>query len=94
MGFLCPYRNYLASHFPKRNNNERAKVVDLVLSFIIISTALPFTPALAYQAGDWLVRGRPLQVAPQDSSGNIYFNSGSGFNSIGDGVAVNNDMIP
>jgi outer membrane protein len=67
-------------------------------SLMAFSTAIGFSvvslPVLAYEAGDWLIRGRIIQVAPQDSSGNIYVNGGSGFNSIGQGVAVNSDVVP
>lgn len=60
----------------------------------VISSSLFSLPVLAYEAGDWLVRGRVVQVAPQDSSENIVVDSGSGFTSIGPGVAVNTDTIP
>jgi len=70
------------------------KTKSLVAFSALIGSSVVSLPVLAYEAGDWLVRGRILQVAPQDSSGDIFVNSGSGFNSIGQGVTVDSDTIP
>lgn len=49
------------------------------------------TPAMAYEAGDWLVRGRVINVNPNDDSGAIY----SGSTPIaGSGVTVDSDTVP
>ena len=48
-------------------------------------------PAMAYEAGDILVRGRVLEVNPQDDSGEVSIN---GTKIPGSGVTVNNDVIP
>ena len=34
------------------------------------------TPAMAYEAGDWLVRGRIINVNPNDSSGDLFVGAG------------------
>ena len=47
-------------------------------------------PAMAYEAGDWLVRGRIAHIAPQDDSGRLYLNGAS----LGEGVEVDSDTIP
>ena len=47
-------------------------------------------PAMAYEAGDWLVRGRVINVNPNDDSGQLYLN-GVGR---GKGVEVNDDTVP
>lgn len=48
------------------------------------------TPAMAYEAGDWLVRGRIAHIAPQDSSGDLFVNGAN----TGEGVKVDSDTIP
>jgi outer membrane protein len=47
-------------------------------------------PAMAYEAGDWLVRGRIVQVNPNDDSGSLFVNGAD----TGPGVKVDNDTIP
>ncbi|NQY27248.1 MAG: OmpW family protein [Piscirickettsiaceae bacterium] len=47
-------------------------------------------PAMAYEAGDWLVRGRITHIAPQDDSGRLYVDGVS----VGEGVGVDSDTIP
>ncbi len=49
------------------------------------------TPAMAYEAGDWLVRGRIINVNPNDDSGTIYAGSTS---ITGSGVTVDSDTVP
>lgn len=48
-------------------------------------------PAMAYEAGDWLIRGRIININPQDSSSSL---STSGLGDIGKGIGVNSDTIP
>jgi len=48
-------------------------------------------PAMAYEAGDWLVRGRIVNVHPDSSSGLI---SAGGAEIPGSGVTVDDDTIP
>jgi outer membrane protein len=48
--------------------------------------------ALAYEACDWLVRGRIITVSPNDDSGNLYANGGT--LNLGEGVKVNADTVP
>jgi outer membrane protein len=57
------------------------------------------TPAMAYEAGDWLIRGRIAHVNPNDDSGRLFVNEpavfgNSDFNSVGKGVNVDSDTIP
>lgn len=47
-------------------------------------------PAMAYEAGDWLVRGRIAHINPNDDSGNLFVNG----TDQGPGVKVDNDTIP
>jgi outer membrane protein len=49
------------------------------------------TPAMAYESGDWLVRGRIINVNPNDDSGAIHSN---GSPLAGTGVTVNSDTVP
>lgn len=49
------------------------------------------TPAMAYEAGDWLIRGRIINIAPQDDSGNLYT---TGAGNLGEDVTVDSDTIP
>lgn len=48
-------------------------------------------PVYAYEAGDWLVRGRLIHVQPQDSSGSLHIN---GVDTNLKGVSVNSDSVP
>lgn len=60
---------------------------------LAIAATLSFTnitPSYAYQAGDWLVRGRIIDVHPNDDSGTLYTAVGA----LGEGVSVNNDVVP
>lgn len=51
-------------------------------------------PAMAYEAGDWLIRGRVINVNPNDDSGQLYADTGSGYFGAGEGVSVNSDTVP
>lgn len=59
-------------------------------SVLALALTSPFQSALAYEAGDWLVRGRIITVAPNDDSGDLYTGAGN----LGEGVSVNNDTVP
>ncbi len=48
-------------------------------------------PAMAYEAGDWLVRGRIINVNPNDDSGTLYV---GGADSGQKGVSLNSDTVP
>jgi len=54
------------------------------------------TPVMAYEAGDWLVRGRIAHIAPKDDSGQLYTDvlSPGAYVGIEEGVGVNSDTIP
>lgn len=58
------------------------------LSALSLSTIT--LPVYAYEAGDWLVRGRIINVNPNDSSGQLYINGVAS----GEGVSVNDDTVP
>jgi len=49
------------------------------------------TPALSYEAGDILVRGRIISINPNDDSGRIKVNNVA---VAGTGVSVNSDVMP
>lgn len=55
-----------------------------------LSLVGPMSPAMAYEAGDWLVRGRIINVNPNDDSGNLYTDAGN----LGEGVTVTEDTVP
>lgn len=48
------------------------------------------TPVMAYEAGDWLVRGRLINVNPNDDSGSLFVNGADN----GPGVKVDSDTVP
>lgn len=48
------------------------------------------TPVMAYEAGDWIVRGRIVNVNPNDDSGSLFV----GGVDTGPGVNVDSDTIP
>lgn len=58
------------------------------LSALSLSTIT--LPVYAYEAGDWLVRGRIINVNPNDSSDQLYINGVAS----GEGVSVNDDTVP
>jgi len=52
-------------------------------------------PVYAYEAGDWLVRGRVINVNPKDDSGQLYLSAGgSTYAGAGQGVQVDDDTVP
>jgi outer membrane protein len=52
---------------------------------------LPMSVSHAYEAGDWLVRGKIINVNPNDSSGTISIN---GIDQGTEGVSVEDDTVP
>ncbi len=68
------------------------KVTKLVIALLVatgISTIA--TPAMAYEAGDWLIRGRIINVNPNDNSGTLSIN---GVDQGTKGVKVDSDTVP
>ncbi len=63
----------------------------MLASLLALSAAAVTAPAMAYEAGDILVRGRIVNIAPNDDSGSLTVN---GADSGTDGVTVNSDTIP
>ena len=55
---------------------------------IALTLGLSAMPAAAYEAGDWVVRGRIINVNPNDDSSDVLVNSGA---VAGSGVSVNDD---
>lgn len=49
------------------------------------------TPVMAYEAGDWLIRGRIINVSPNDDSGTLWTEAAG---NIGEGVTVDDDTVP
>ena len=49
------------------------------------------TPVMAYEAGDWLIRGRVINVNPIDDSGLVSVNGAA---VAGSGVTVDDDTVP
>ncbi|MBL1321420.1 MAG: OmpW family protein [Methylophaga sp.] len=49
------------------------------------------TPVMAYEAGDWLIRGRVINVNPNDHSGQVSVNGAA---VAGSGVTVDSDTVP
>lgn len=68
------------------------KATKLSLSLLaVMAFASLAAPAMAYEAGDWLVRGRVVNVDPHSDSGLLFVN-GSAIP--GSGVTVDDDTIP
>ena len=49
------------------------------------------TPVMAYEAGDWLIRGRIINVNPNDDSGDL---ATTGLGNLGEGVEIDSDTVP
>lgn len=58
---------------------------------LLVGMMLPMTSSYAYEAGDWLVRGKLINVNPNDSSGTISIN---GVDQGSEGVSVEDDTVP
>jgi len=68
---------------------KATKLAVVLLATMGISAVV--TPAMAYNAGDWLVRGRIAHIDPNDDSGTL---NTQAFGDIGEGVTVDSDTIP
>lgn len=64
-----------------------------LISSIVLAAGLvsPITTVMAYEAGDWLIRGRVINVNPNDSSGSLTVN---GADTGSKGVKVDSDTVP
>ncbi len=71
---------------------KQMKVTKLAVA-LLTATGLSAiaAPAMAYEAGDWLVRGRIAHINPNDDSGTL---SIGGADTGLDGVSVDSDTIP
>jgi len=67
---------------------RKKSLVSLLAALAVTATV---TPALAYEAGDLIVRGRVISVDPQDDSSTVRDNYGSIPNS---GASVESDIMP
>lgn len=65
------------------------KVTQLAIA-LLAATAIS-APAMAYEAGDILVRGRIINVNPNDDSGSLVL---GGTTDLGEGVKVDSDTVP
>ncbi len=65
--------------------NKRAAALLTALGLPLLAS-----PVMAYEAGDWIVRGRIINVNPYDDSGNLYTGAGN----LGPGVTVDDDTVP
>lgn len=61
------------------------------LAILVAAGLIIPAQAMAYEAGDWLVRGRIIDIAPNDSSGSLSIN---GADTGQEGVRVNSDTVP
>jgi outer membrane protein len=68
---------------------KATKLAVALLAATGISTVA--TPVMAYEAGDWLIRGRIINVNPNDDSGDLVLN---GTTNLGEGVTVDDDTVP
>ncbi len=62
----------------------------ITIATLVVPVLLPL-PVFAYEAGDWLVRGRVINVSPNDSSGTLSLN---GVDQGTKGVKVDSDTVP
>jgi outer membrane protein len=67
---------------------RKKSLVSLLAALAVTATV---TPALAYEAGDLIVRGRIISVDPQDDSSTVSIDGGSVPAS---GASVNSDIMP
>ena len=68
------------------------KKIPLISSILLAAgLASPISTVMAYEAGDWLIRGRIINVNPNDSSGSLTVN---GVDTGSKGVKVDSDTVP
>ena len=68
------------------------KKIPLISSILLAAgIASPVSTVMAYEAGDWLIRGRVINVNPNDSSGTL---SIGGVDQGTKGVKVDSDTVP
>lgn len=68
------------------------KVTKLAITLLAVTSLSAIaTPAAAYEAGDWLVRGRIAHISPNDDSGTLTLD---GVDQGTKGVTVDSDTIP
>lgn len=68
------------------------KKIPLISSILLAAgLASPISTVMAYEAGDWLIRGRIINVNPNDSSGTLFIN---GVDQGTKGVKVDSDTVP
>ena len=67
------------------------KKIPLISSILLAAgLASPVSTVMAYEAGDWLIRGRVINVNPNDSSGTLSLN---GADTGLKGVKVDSDTV-
>lgn len=76
--------------FIQENKMKATKLAIALLTATGISAIA--MPVMAYEAGDWLIRGRIINVNPNDSSGELFITPAK--TSLGKGVTVDDDTVP
>jgi len=69
----------------------KTSIKRLLPAAIALAMGITAMPAAAYEAGDWIVRGRLITINPDESSSAV---SVGGTPIAGSGVSVNNDAVP
>lgn len=82
---------FLHDYFIKRMGEKMNRKRNLVSLLAALAVSATVTPALAYEAGELIVRGRIISIDPQDDSNTISINGAS---VAGSGAAVNSDIMP
>ena len=68
------------------------KIPNFAAAIIVATTVTTLTtPAMAYEQGDWLVRGRMINIDTNSHSSDFILGSGT---NVGAGARVNDDTIP
>jgi len=72
--------------------NSKMKATKLALALLTATGISAIaTPVMAYEAGDWLVRGRIINVNPNDSSSTL---RAAGNSLAGTGITIDSDTVP
>ena len=72
------------------SDTMRKGTFNIAIAAAITTGALASTPLVAYEAGDWLIRGRVIAVVPHDSSNTVTLSGAS----IGGKLGVDSDVVP
>ncbi|NQY51806.1 MAG: OmpW family protein [Piscirickettsiaceae bacterium] len=71
------------------------KIRNFAAAIIVATTVTTMTtPAMAYEQGDWLVRGRIININTNSNSSDLVLGSGTNTTSLGEGATVSDDAVP